>query len=258
MGRRESRAVARAVRPLASHGGATAYHAAWDVLADVVRDRGGADALIVDAPYSGRTHAGHGAAHETATHGFTSDLAYASWGPADVAAFVDAWHPLVGGWFVTITDHVLAAAWSAELEARDRYVFAPLPFVQWRGPRVLGDGPTCSTCWIVVARPRTVQFARWGSLPGSYVTPPGESGAAGVRVTGGKPIWLLERLIEDYTRPGELVVDPCMGAGTALEAAQRTGRRAIGGDALLEHAEIAARRIARPVQQPLFLVGGDR
>jgi site-specific DNA-methyltransferase (adenine-specific) len=71
-------------------------------------------------------------------------------------------------------------------------------------------------------------------------------------VVGGKPLWLMERLVEDYSRPGDLVVDPCCGAGTTLLAALRTGRRAIGGDVLREHAEIAARRVMQPQQQPLF------
>jgi DNA modification methylase len=67
----------------------------------------------------------------------------------------------------------------------------------------------------------------------------------------------MERLVEDYSRPGDLVCDPCCGAGTTLEAALRTGRLAVGGDVLREHAELSARRVGGMVQRPLF-AGGER
>src|SRR3990167_734423 len=43
-----------------------------------------------------------------------------------------------------------------------------------------------------------------------------------------KPVALLEFLIRTYTRPGELVLDCCMGSGTTGIAALRAGRRFIG------------------------------
>ena len=39
-----------------------------------------------------------------------------------------------------------------------------------------------------------------------------------------KPVWLLRRLIEQSTEPGELVVDPFCGSGSTGEAAIRSGR----------------------------------
>lgn len=43
-----------------------------------------------------------------------------------------------------------------------------------------------------------------------------------------KPIQLLERLIEIFTDPGDVVIDPCAGSGSTLVAAQVTGRKAYG------------------------------
>lgn len=40
-----------------------------------------------------------------------------------------------------------------------------------------------------------------------------------------KPVWLLRRLIEQSTQPGEVVVDPFCGSGSTGEAALRSGRR---------------------------------
>ncbi len=45
-----------------------------------------------------------------------------------------------------------------------------------------------------------------------------------------KPLTLIERSIENATMPGELVVDAFLGSGTAIIAAERTGRRCYGFD----------------------------
>ena len=43
-----------------------------------------------------------------------------------------------------------------------------------------------------------------------------------------KPVQLLETLIEIFTDPGEVVIDPCAGSGSTLLAAQNLGRRGFG------------------------------
>lgn len=43
-----------------------------------------------------------------------------------------------------------------------------------------------------------------------------------------KPVKLLETLIEIFTDPGEVVIDPCAGSGVTLLAAQNLGRKAFG------------------------------
>ena len=43
-----------------------------------------------------------------------------------------------------------------------------------------------------------------------------------------KPVGLLEQLIRDHSRPGDTVLDPYMGSGSTLIAAERTGRVCIG------------------------------
>lgn len=45
-----------------------------------------------------------------------------------------------------------------------------------------------------------------------------------------KPLALLERIIAASSNPGDLVLDPFCGCGTALDAAQKLGRRWIGID----------------------------
>lgn len=218
---------------------ASVFHCGWDGLLEQVP---ACDALITDTPYSAKTHSGH--------DGGVVDLdrrsiQYRAWAPDDVQAFVDAWHPRVRGWIVSITDDQLAPVWSAALESVGRYVFAWLPYVA-PGSRVrlLGDGPSSWTTWIVVARPRSREFATWGTLPGAYVLPAGYGGA--MPVVGGKPVWLMQRLVEDYSRPGALICDPCCGAGTTGIGALRSERRVVMGDALRAHADLAALWVQHP------------
>lgn len=244
------------------------HHASWSELAAALprrEDGTVCDALIVDAPYSEKTHAGHDGGvmqsarlHDAAKRTFKKEkdrryaaklaaggrthrrqIDYPPWSETDIDAFVSSWAPLTRGWFITITDDVLAPAWAAALESQGRYVFAPLPFVS-PGSRVrlTGDGPSAWTCWLVVARPSCLPFSRWGTLQGAYVYPPED-----MPVVGGKPLSLMRALVRDYSRPGDVVCDPCAGAGTTGLAAKLEGRSFIGGDSCLEHAEIAAERL---------------
>lgn len=216
------------------------------------------DALITDTPYSARTHAGHDAGTRRADRWpracGTPDngqprraLGYGAWDAAQVHAFMLVWEPLTRGWMVALTDHVLAPEWEASMRAAGRYVFAPLACTE-PGSRVRlgGDGPTNWTVWAVVSRPRTQAFARWGALPGAYIVDAERRTgrrSAGTSVVGGKPLSLMRALVRDYSRLGDLVCDPCCGAGTTLLAAKLEGRHAIGSDCDPHHVAIAQRRL---------------
>ena len=256
---------------LLSERGCEVWHCDWRRLAERARELGGVDALIVDAPYSERTHAGHDdgvvdantyrgrPSKRTAASG-RKPLSYSSWTVEEVAEFCATWGPLTRGWFATLTDHVLAPAWESALQDAGRYVFAPIAVVD-SGSRVrlTGDGPPNWNVWLVVARPSRAPWNRWATIearaargadpmPGAYVIPPGvreaRQGRTGVSgVVGGKPLWLMRALVRDYTRPGDLVCDPCMGAGTTALACVLEGRRFLGGDAMREHADISVERL---------------
>ena len=43
-----------------------------------------------------------------------------------------------------------------------------------------------------------------------------------------KPVSVLKRLIEIFTDPGEVVIDPCCGSGATLRAARELGRETYG------------------------------
>lgn len=227
-----------------------------DALADVAS----VDVLITDPPYSERTHAGMrlGKMQDplTAARSYLREsVPYTSWSSNDVCAFVQHWSQRVTGWIVVITDDKLAPAFQDAFEACDRYAFQPLPFVELgKQPRLTGDGPASWTCWIIVSRPRERRFQSWGSLPGAYVPPPAAHGQANRDrlIKGGKPLWLMQALIRDYSRPGDLVCDPCAGGATTLLAAAIEGRRGIGAEMDPATYALACKRLGRGYTPNMF------
>ena len=155
--------------------------------------------------------------------------------------------PRVRGWFCAMTSHDLIPTWENELQGQGMYVFAPLPIIQKR-PRLLGDGPASWAVWMIVARRRRKEIARWGCLPGMYEGPTVKSGG----VTGAKPIDMMRAIVRDYTRPGWLVVDPFAGSGTTLLACAMEGREAIGSEIDPETHAIAHKRLTKEFQPALF------
>lgn len=252
------------------------------------------DLLLVDAPYSQRTHSGHNDGSASSNRLRPEDekrlrtdkrtgavyavgvnrrkaLPYGHWTKRDVNAFVSFWAPRTRGWMVSLTDHELAPAWADAFKRADRYVFAPLSCVELgKTVRLVGDGPAQWSCFAIAARPMTRAFQRWGALPGAYVVPPGESRPRERTVIGAKPLWLMRALVRDYSLTGDVVCDPCAGGGTSLLAAAIEGRSAIGSEAMLEHYELAQAAIARgwtpslfteqptKTQQPLFTGTEDK
>lgn len=70
-----------------------------------------------------------------------------------------------------------------------------------------------------------------------------------VRVDGGRnaptqlPLAMVRMVVEGFTNPGDLVLDPFTGTGTTGEAAGLTGRRFVGIELREQFAAIARRRI---------------
>jgi DNA modification methylase len=62
-----------------------------------------------------------------------------------------------------------------------------------------------------------------------------------------KPLKLMNWCIENYSEPGETVLDPFMGSGTTLRAAKDLGRKAIGIEIEEKYCEIAVKRLRQEV-----------
>lgn len=185
-----------------------------------------ADHLIVDAPYSERTHKGGKFTGSKGQHRDSVDTSYTAWGRAEVCEVCEWAKDHIRHWVVSMTDHVLFPIWEEELTARGYLVFAPVVLVETgRSVRLTGDGPSSWATLIVVARPRTKEAADWRALAGAYVVP-----RTADKMVGGKPLTAMRQIVCDYSDKGDTIVDLCAGNATTLIAAAIEGRRAIGAE----------------------------
>lgn len=193
---------------------------------DMLPDIGKVDVLITDAPYSDRVHKSQPTRNDGVdADGMTPN--YDPWTAAHVKDFVGHWSPRTRGWMACMCDDELIPAYRHAYELVGRVAFAPVPCViRGMSVRTRGDGPSSEAVYLMVARPAGKEFARWGTLPGAYYGPREE----GAKHGRGKPRWLLDAIVQHYSRGNDLVCDPLAGYGVTLISALLQSRRAIGAE----------------------------
>jgi site-specific DNA-methyltransferase (adenine-specific) len=67
-----------------------------------------------------------------------------------------------------------------------------------------------------------------------------------------KSIHVLKNLINIFTDPGEVVIDPCAGSGVTLLAAEQLGRKSYGFEIKKEFVDGFNSKLAKNVQQTIF------
>jgi DNA modification methylase len=80
--------------------------------------------------------------------------------------------------------------------------------------------------------PLSLQTTSLWDYPSQDYTDEGQ-GTADYR--GATPSYVIWNLLQRYTRPGDLVVDPMAGSGTTVDVARDLGRRALGYDLQPHH-----------------------
>lgn len=210
------------------------------------------DTIICDPPYGAHTHVmsrAFGNAREDGCSLEDIGPRYGAMSPQDVHDFVVAVSDRCRGWIVVLTSSDLIDHWQTAYRNVGRYSFAPVACViRGMTVRLGGDGPSSWTVYAMVARPSTKEFSTWGTLPGAYVGTPSREAGGG----RGKPDWLMQAIMRDYSRPGDLICDPFAGWGSTIAAATALGRRAIGAECDADAFNEAVRRLNRPAQVDLF------
>lgn len=217
-----------------------------DVLADVTE----CDSVLSDPPYGSRTHEGHNDLMEVATAGdgaAREAISYEHFTAEHVAALVNHWAPRTRQWLGFMTSHDLIGAYEVAFHRAGLCSFAPVIIIQKR-LRPTGDGPSSWAVYLMVARQRSRQMATWGCLPGAYKAPT----VKGSGIAGAKPLDLMSAIVRDYTRAGDLVVDPFAGSGTTALACAINGRRCITSERDPKHYEIAKARLTKGHTPDMF------
>jgi len=189
---------------------------------DVPREH--VDAIVTDPPYlgaRGQSWTGSAAPLSVPYRPATQELLN------DLIAIANAMVPC--GWFVCFQDFPGCLHLRERIQKPWRLLHAPLPWMKPPGAFVpAGSGNTVpkSVDFITAARRgQAVDRQRRG-----YYVSPSYSPNRDIFITGGKPVRLMMEVLQDFTQPGDLIFDPCCGAGTTLLAAKLTGRRAFGCD----------------------------
>jgi site-specific DNA-methyltransferase (adenine-specific) len=109
-------------------------------------------------------------------------------------------------------------------------------------PQISADRPANGWDGIVYLHRRTIK-KRWhgGGEHGNWIGPLVTNGDHPT----GKPEAMLRRMLEQFTDPGDMILDPFAGSGTTGVAAKRLGRRCILIEREEKYCEVAAKRLAQ-------------
>ena len=184
----------------------------------------------------------------------------------DRADWTDAWRLFTGDVAYVFHAGLRAATVAASLEAagfdlRSQIIWVKQQFALSRGHYHWGHEPA----WYAVRRGAT---ARWcGDRQQSTIWEvPNLNPVGGLREgenapTGHgtqKPVRLVEIPLLNHTQPGETLFDPFCGSGTALIAAEKTGRRCVALEIDPQYVQVAVSRWEAFTGQSATVVGGGR
>jgi DNA modification methylase len=138
--------------------------------------------------------------------------------------------PLFRRWGLFWCDLESFDGWRRDLESANlRYIRGGVWGREHGAPQFSGDRPAqgVEACVIVHSAENRL---RWngGGRPAFWVGPIVNANDISRQHSSPKPLWLMLRLVADFTDPGDTILDPFAGSGTTLVAAKRLGRKAIG------------------------------
>jgi len=125
-------------------------------------------------------------------------------------------------------------------------------WIVWDKDNGLSDFADCELAW--TSHKRAVRKVRWRW--NGMLQEPGFVKDQRVHPTQ-KPLGLMMWVVENYTNPSTIILDPFCGSGTTCVAAKLLGRHYIGIEIDPEYAEMARARL-RNTEAPLFPAEPER
>lgn len=200
------------------------------------------DHMITDAPYDRKTHDGA----RTTRNNKAQDLI--KFAPIDPATVVAATNGKAHRWMLTFCSLEMLAGYR-DAVGDDRWLRSGVWIRPDGAPQLTGDRPAQGAEGIAIWR-ATTERPRWnGKGKRGIWRSTWECGVERnnrVHETQ-KPESLMAELIEDFTDPGETILDPFAGSGTTGVVAKALGRRAILIELDQEHCASAVRRLSQAV-----------
>lgn len=203
-----------------------------------------ADVAILDPPYSAHVH---GKARSGSKKGAVAtdissqaDFGFASITPAQMVATAKQLARLTRRWVLIFSDIESPGDWRRALtDAGLEYIRTGVWVKVGATPQFTGDRPASGTeCVTIAHRPGKKSWnggghhAVWTHGIETDRLHPTQ-----------KPVSLMLELVELFSRPGEIVLDPYAGSGTTGVAALRLGRRFLGCEQSEVHHKTATDRL---------------
>lgn len=241
------------------------------------------DVVCADPPYSEHVHAsaktlggiaqrgGNGDAGKLRCHGARKlELGFTHLTAADLDALAEQYARVSRRWVAVFSDTESAHLWREALERHGlEYVRTAFWHKLAGAPQFTGDRPAVALEAITICdhnesavdaitlcHPRGRKRWNGGGKQGLYPYAIVQSSATQARMhPTQKPIALMRQILEDFTAPGDLILDSHAGSGTTGAACIELGRNFVGWELDPKHHETATRRLQEASkQQPLFRV----
>lgn len=165
---------------------------------------------------------------------------------------------LCHGWFIAFCTPEGVAAWRDEIElAGARYKRACIWVKPDSAPQFNGQGPAMGAeCFVTAWCGSGLSSWNGGGRRNVFTHLTNASARHGEHPTE-KPLSLMKEIVELFTNPDDVILDPFMGSGTTGVAAVQLGRRFIGVENDQKYFDIAQRRISDALARPdLFIQRG--
>jgi site-specific DNA-methyltransferase (adenine-specific) len=223
---------------------------------DIIPMLGLVDHVICDPPYEKHTHKAKQNTRRIRSDGRAVSPALNFASIEGVREEITA--PLVNlcnGWFIAFCTPEGVAPWRDSIEATGaRYKRACIWVKPDSAPQFNGQGPAMGAeCFVTAWCGSGVSAWNGGGGRNVFTHLTNSSDRHGEHPTE-KPLSLMMEIVNKFTNPGDLILDPYMGSGSTGVAAVRLGRSFIGIEQDTRFFTIASERISDALSRPdLFI-----